>query len=170
MKMEKQQRVTVVLIVFTAALLLIAQFLLLFTLRTMGSDLKDAKDQVAGLTRTNEERQQLSNSYKKFEEYVASSSKQKNFPVSALELYTMIDSVLTNYGIEHTNQASTAVTTPGAELRLTITFRGSYYNILKALASLRDAPIVLRVDTFTITAQPDGRTSGSFVLVSRLGS
>jgi hypothetical protein len=167
MKTQKQQRLYDLLITLTVVLLLVAQSLLLYTFRSVNEELVSIRSQLSGQKKTQEERLSLVQSYQAFELIASRPGRQDAaFPTNALELYTMVDGVLTAHSIEHTNRSSTGETAPGSEMRLQITFHGPYYNILKALAAFRDGAFVMRVADFNITGQADGTASGSMTIVS----
>jgi hypothetical protein len=172
MKTQKQQRLYGLMVMVTVILLIVAQFVLFITLKTASEDLASIRSQLSSLKKTQDERLKLVQEYQGFEVIASRPGRQDAlFPATALDLYTMVDRVLTANGIEHTNRTSSRETPPGGELRLDITFSGPYYNILKALAAFRDAEFVMRVADFNISSgQSDGAASGSMSIVSRASS
>jgi hypothetical protein len=171
MNTQKQQRLYTALISITVILLLVAQFLLLYTFKTVNEELTVVKNQLEQQKRTQEERFSLVQNYQSFEIAASSPGRQDaSFPASELELYTMVEGVLTANSLEHTNRPSSGSAEPGGELRLAITFNGTYYDILKTLAAFRDTQYVIRVADFNITGQDNGLASGSMVILSRARS
>jgi hypothetical protein len=161
------------MIIVTVILLIVAQSVLLFTFKTASEDLATVRSQLNSLKKTQDERLKLVKEYTGFELIASRPGRQDAlFPATELDLYTMVDRVLTANGIEHTNRtASREKTPPGGEMRLDITFSGPYYNILKALAAFRDEEFVMRVSEFNISSgQSDGAASGSMTIVSKASS
>ncbi|MDR3255580.1 MAG: hypothetical protein LBT31_08420 [Synergistaceae bacterium] len=172
MRTQKQQRLYVALATMIIALLLLAQFMLLFTYKTAFEEFMSISAQLESGTRTQEDRKQLVDEYTTFESAASAPGRQNTiFPTSALEFYTVVDTVMTANYVEHTSRSTTTGELElGSELRLQITFNGPYYNILKVLAAFRNSSIVMRVAEFNITGQSDGQASGSMIVVSRVQS
>ncbi|MDR0615182.1 MAG: hypothetical protein LBG29_00080 [Synergistaceae bacterium] len=172
MKTQQQQRLYGVLIAFTVILLLLAQTLLLQTIRKATGDLVTARNQVIGNRKTLDDQNALARGYEKFSNLMQSPGRpEATFPATELDLYNMVENIMISRSIEHTNSsASGGQNAPGSELRLRVTFNGAYYNVLKLLAEFRAAPFVIRVADFSISGQTDGRVSGSLTIISRIRS
>jgi hypothetical protein len=160
------------LIAFTVILLVLAQFLLLSTLKKVTNDLVSVKRDIVNKNKTLNDRNVLMSGYTKFMESLQlPGNRDAIFPATELELYNMIENIMISRSIEHTNSsASGGNNAPGSELRLRITFNGSYYNILKLLAELRATPFVIRVADFSVSGQNDGKISGTLTIISRIRS
>ncbi|MDR3322073.1 MAG: hypothetical protein LBS93_06445 [Synergistaceae bacterium] len=172
MRPQKQQRLYFALSTLVVALLLLAQFMLLYTYRAAFDQYRSVNGELEVERNRQDERSKLVEEYQKFESAASVPGMRETvFPVSALEFYTVVDTILTTQYVEHTSRSTTTgELEAGSELRLQITFSGPYYSILKALAAFRDSSIVMRVAEFNITGQADGRASGSMIVVSRVQS
>ncbi|MDR1516375.1 MAG: hypothetical protein LBS45_11840 [Synergistaceae bacterium] len=172
MKTQQQQRIYGFLIALTVILLVLAQVLLLQTLKKVTGDLIGAKNQVNSQKKTLNDRNALVSGYSKFTEALQLPGRQDaSFPATELDLYNMVENIMIARSIEHTNtSASGGQNAPGSELRLRITFNGSYYNILKLLAEFRATQFVIRVADFSLSGQIDGKVSGSLTIISRIRS
>jgi hypothetical protein len=172
MKTQQQQRLYGVLIAFTVILLVLAQVLLLQTLKRTTGELVSARQQLIGNRKELDDRTELEKNYEKFSNTVQPPGGQEaTFPATELDLYNMIENIMIARSIEHTNSsASGGQNAPGSELRLRITFNGAYYNIMKLLAEFRATPYVIRVADFSISGQTDGKISGSLTIISRIRS
>jgi hypothetical protein len=172
MKTQQQQRFYGILIAFTVILLVLAQVLLLQTLKRATDDLVNARDQFIGSKKTLDDRNELAKGYEKFSNMMQLPGRQEaTFPATELDLYNMIENIMIARSIEHTNtSASGGQNEPGSELSLRVTFSGSYYNILKLLAEFRATPFVIRVSDFSVSGQTGGKISGSLTIISRIRS
>ena len=160
--------VTVVIVV-----LLLAQIILLRSFAQRSNEYALIKDGIASSRSEAGAKATLLNEYKTLKD---SDSKEKISPESALALYTVVDKALNDNGIEHTNKSSsTALGTPPPSpdgtvdwgpLQIEIDFKGSYYGLLKALAALRDGSCLMRISSFRIRGEDDGKVSGSMTVVS----
>ncbi|MDR0648299.1 MAG: hypothetical protein LBF92_03055 [Synergistaceae bacterium] len=172
MKTQQQQRLYGFLVAFTVILLVLAQVLLLQTLKKVTGDLIDVKNEVVTQAKTLNDRNELVGGYSKFMDALQlPGNRDASFPATELDLYNMIENIMISRSIEHTNtSASGGSSEPGSELRLRITFNGSYYNILRLLAEFRAAPFVIRVADFSVSGQTDGKISGALTIISRIRS
>jgi hypothetical protein len=172
MKTQQQQRLYGFLIVLTVILLVLAQVLLLQMVKRVTGDLVAIKNQVNSQKKTLNDRNALVDGYSKFTEAMQLPGRQDaTFPATELDLYNMVENIMIARSIEHTNSsASGGQNAPGSELRLRLTFNGSYYNILKLLAEFRATPYVIRVDDFSMSGQIDGKVSGALTIISRIRS
>jgi hypothetical protein len=172
MRAQQQQRLYGILMAFTVILLVLAQVLLLQTLRRANNDLISSRNQLVGQQKTLDDQNSLAGGYEKFSEVTNTPGRQEAvFPATELDLYNMVENIMIARSIEHTNSSTSGgQNAPGSELRLRITFNGPYYEILRLLAEFRATPFVVRVDEFSMTGQDAGRVSGAFTVVSRIRS
>jgi hypothetical protein len=172
MRTQQQQRLYGFLIAFTVILLVLAQVLLLQTLKNVTDNLVAVKNDVVNKTKTLNDRDALVGGYAKFMESLQlPGNRDASFPETELDLYNMVENIMISRSIEHTNSsASGGNNAPGSELRLRVTFNGSYYNILKLLADFRASQFVIRVADFSVSGQTDGKISGALTIISRIRS
>jgi hypothetical protein len=167
MKTQKQQRLYGILVAITVVLLLVAQFLLQYALKGTSRELVAAKDNLLMLRQSINSKTSLVEKYKQFEIVVSNpNAPERGYPQNGSELYAILDKSLGDNGVDHSNTSPTSGTPPGGELRLQITFNGSYYSVLKALAAMRESPIVMRISAFRIDATNEGQVSGTMTVLS----
>lgn len=164
---EKQRRTYFLLLTLLTIVLVAAQFGLHYLLETASTDLAIEYGELENLKQTVDARHVLLERYKAFEAQSKSEGMQPQvYPETALELFTAVDSALKENQVEHTNRNSSSGTEPGGVLQLQITFSGSYYNVMKALAQLRSGQYAMCLADFSITAENDGRVTGHMTILS----
>jgi hypothetical protein len=152
---------------FAVVLLLGAQFVLQYTLRQASDELVSVKTSLSSDERTLNAQRSLNERYKTFQQVVSGhTGTDRKFPIDGIELYTALSNVLTLYDIEFTSGTSTAGVQPGAGFTLRITFSGQYYNVIKALAAIRESSYIMRMSELNITANGAGSVSGTMNIVS----
>ena len=152
---------------FVVMLLLGAQFVLQYTLRQSSDELISVKTSLSSDERTLNAQRSLNERYKTFQQIVTGhAGTDRKFPVSGSELYTALANVLRDYNIEFTTSGSTAGVQPGAGFTMTITFSGQYYNVIKALAAIRESSYIMRMSDLNLTALCGGVVSGRMNIVS----
>lgn len=167
MTLEKQHRAYGLLMFFAVALLLGAQFVLQYTLRQASDELISIKTSLFSDERTLNAQKSLNERYKTFQQIVSEhAGTDRKFPVNGFELYTAISNVLTLYDVEFTQGSSTAGVQPGASFTLQIDFSGRYYNVIKALAAVRESSYIMRISQLNIKAGGSGMLSGRMNIVS----
>jgi hypothetical protein len=168
---QKQHMFYGVLVTLTVLLLLLAQYLLMDTFKSAAAQLASTRVDLTDVKRVADGRRAMVEKYKTFELAASNPNRPEQlYPVNALELYSVIDKALKDNSIEHTNKSSSSATTPGGIFQLDITFNGPYYAIMKALADIRASEYVMRVSDFNITAQTEGRVTGTMTILSRAQS
>jgi hypothetical protein len=166
MKAQRQQRIYGVLVAITIVLMLAAQFLLKSALTGTAEELASVKSNLSSLRQSAESKSGLVEKYKQFEAAVNPSSTDRVYPANGSELYGVLNSLLTENGIMNENKSSASGAVPGGVLQLQITFNGSYYGLLKALAAIRENRYVMRISDFRINAADSGQVSGSMTVLS----
>lgn len=163
-----QMRMYALVATVLVALLLIVQVFAFRSFEAKSQELALIKEGVASSKSQVEAKAKLVSEYKTLKN---SAPKEKVNPGSALELYTIVDKALNDNAIEHTNKSSSAATAEqGGALQIQIDFRGSYYGLLKALATLRDAGYLMRISTFQLNGEDNGRVNGSMTVLSTVKS
>ena len=165
---EKQHRAYGLLMFFVVVLLLGAQFVLQYTLRQASDELISVKTSLASEERTLNAQRSLNDRYKTFQQIVlGQAGTDRKFPVSGHELYTALSNVLVVYDIDFTNSTSTAGVLPGAGFTLQISFSGQYYNVIKALAAIRESNFIMRISELNLNAEgASGMVNGRMNIVS----
>ena len=169
MKNVKNQRINGLLVSITVVLLLLAQLMLQHAFKNDSMELTALEKEVATLNKTAEDRRSLLDIYRTLERASFNPNKPERVnPENSLALYAVLDKILKDNEIEHTNNSSSRGTVAGGVITLQISFNGPYYGLLKALAALREAPYVTRVSTFSINADAnrEGYVNGSMTVLS----
>ena len=163
-----QMRMYALVATVLVVLLLVVQMFALRSFAAKSQEFAITKEGVTSSKSQVEAKAKLLSEYKSLKN---SAPKEKMNPESALELYTIVDKALNDNAIEHTNRSSSAGTVEqGGALQIQIDFRGSYYGLLKALAALRDAKYLMRISTFHLNGEDNGRVSGSMTVLSTVKS
>ncbi len=166
MTTEKQKKTYIFLLSIVVVLLLAAQFFLQQTFRNTTAELARVSGNLDVLKKTVDDRYALLEKYKSFESQAATPGESARvFPENALELFSIVDRAMKDNFLEHTNRSSSSAE-PGGVLQLQITFNGPYYGVMKALATLRESEYIMRISDFRITAEADGKVSGSMTILS----
>jgi hypothetical protein len=149
-------------------LLLGAQFVLQYTLRQASDELISVKTSLSSDERTLNAQRSLNDRYKNFQQIVSGQAgTDRKFPVNGHELYTAVSKVLTDYGIDFSNSTSNIEVQPGATFTLQITIlSGQYYNVIKALAAIRESGYIMRISQLSLTAEGTGVVKGRMSIVS----
>jgi hypothetical protein len=171
---EKQQKAYGVLIIFIVILFLGAQFGLRYILQQSSTELESASKNLAKESSTRDSRSSLSKRYEAFEKSTAGSSSERQFPANGNDLFTAITNILKEYSIEFTSGGSTGTPIKGAagasggtQFKLTISFSGQYYNVVKALAAIRESGYIMKLLSLNINAEGNNVVKGSMVIESR---
>lgn len=163
----RHKKIYGMLLCIAAVLLIAAQALLSFRFEQMSDEIRDASRSLEAAKTRVSTRHGLLEHYKKFEALAdAHGASYGLFPENALELFTVVDKAMKENHVEHTNRSSTSGAEPGGVLQLQISFSGSYYGVLSALAALRDSRYVMRITDLRITAEDDGKVSGAMTIMS----
>jgi len=162
---EKQHKMYGVLMFFSVVLLLAAQFVLQYTLKEASEQFVSVRSSLAEDQKKLTSQRSLSERYKSFELLAsAQSGTERQFPLDGRELYTALDSVMNSYSIEFTNN------TPNSQAKgtftLQVSFTGPYYNVMKALAAIRESQYIMRISDLTLNAQSNGVVKGSMNIIS----
>jgi hypothetical protein len=152
---------------FVVVLLLAAQFVLQYTLRQASDELVSVKTSLSSDERTLNSQRSLNERYKTFQQIVAGQAgTDRKFPVNGRELHEAVSSVLSDYSIEFDSNTSNVGVQPGAAFTLQITFSGQYYNVIKALAAIRESSYIMRMSELNLTAEGGGAVRGTMSIVS----
>jgi hypothetical protein len=164
---EKQHKMYGVLMIVVVVLLLAAQYLLQFTLRQASEQLVSIQTSLSSEKTMLDSQRSLSERFKSFEILASRhGGSERLFPVSPIELYTAVSDVLDDYTIDFTSSSSNLTVRPGENFTLSISFNGHYYNIMKALAALRESNYIMRINELRLTAEGGGNVRGSMNIVS----
>jgi hypothetical protein len=89
------------------------------------------------------------------------------FPANPLELFTTVGSVLQDYSVDFTNSTSNLTVKPGENFTLSINIlSGQYYNLMKALAAIRENNYIMRINELRLNADGGGLVKGSMSIIS----
>jgi hypothetical protein len=164
---EKQHKAYGILIFFVVVLLLGAQYILQYTLRQASDELISVKTTLSSDERTLNAQRSLNERYKTFQQIVSGQAgSDRKFPVNGRELFTALANVLTDYNIEFTSNSTTAGVQPGGSFTLQIAFNGQYYNVIKALAAIRESSYIMRISQLNLAAEGNGVVKGTMNIVS----
>jgi hypothetical protein len=164
---EKQQRAYGILMFFAVVLLLGAQYVLQYTLRQASDELVNVKTELASDDSTLNAQRSLNERYKTFQQIVSGhAGTDRKFPVNGRELFTALSNVLQVYDIEFTSNSTTAGVQPGGSFTLQIAFNGQYYNVIKALAAIRESSYIMRISQLNLGAEGSGIVRGTMSIVS----
>jgi hypothetical protein len=165
---EKQSKLQGILVFFTVVLLLAGQFILQRTLRDASEQLVSVSTSLTAERRTMASRSSLLDRYNSFSLIAASQGGMgKQFPVNASEFYTALDKVLKDNGVDFTQSNPNQGDTPdGGNFTLAVNFNGPYYNVIKALAALRESQYFMKISDLRIGAAAEGSVTGSMSIVS----
>ncbi|MDR1651034.1 MAG: hypothetical protein LBR87_04540 [Synergistaceae bacterium] len=164
---EKQQKMYGVLMFFSVVLLLAAQFVLQHTLRGASEQLISLQSSLAQDQKQLGAQRSLSERYAVFERLATGQGgTERQFPLNGRELFTALAAVLTNYQIEFTNTSPNREVQPGGNFVLTIRFKGPYYNVIKALAAIRESHYIMRMSELRLNAVGGGVVEGNMSIVS----
>jgi len=151
---------------FVVVLLLAAQFGLQYIFRQVSDELVSVRTSLASDQRDLNSQRSLSERYKSFQLLAqGQSGTDRQFPVNGRELFTALDSVLRDYSIEFTNTEPNVGLNPGS-FTLNIQFNGQYYNVLKALATIRESSYIMRISDLKLSAEGNGNVKGTMRIVS----
>ena len=81
-------------------------------------------------------------------------------------LFQALNSVMQDYNIEFVNAGSTVGVQPGANFTLQIRFSGRYYNLMKALAAIRESGFIMRISELNVNAEGNGIVNGTMSIIS----
>lgn len=164
---ESQKRTYILLLAAVAIIMIAAQYLLTRELETASEDLKQETRQLETIHMRNDDRRKLLERYKEFSSLVSPEGRQaKIFPTSALELFTILDAAMKENHIEHTNRSGSGGSEPGSAIRLQISFSGTHYGFLKALAALRESNYIMRISDIRLNADSGEKISGTMTVTS----
>jgi hypothetical protein len=71
-----------------------------------------------------------------------------------------------DYSIDFVNAGSTVGVKPGANFTLQIKFSGQYYNLVKALAAIRESGFIMRISELNLNAEGHGTVNGTMSIIS----
>lgn len=164
---ESQKRTYIVILTVIAIALVAAQYLLARELESVSEELKHERRQLETIHMRNDDRRLLLERYKEFSALVSPAGHQaKVFPTSALELFTVIDAAMKENHVEHTNRSGSGGGEAGSAIRLQLSFSGTYYSLLKSLASLRESDHIMRISDIRFNADSGEKVSGTMTVTS----
>jgi hypothetical protein len=167
MTADKQQKAYGMLMFIAVVLLLAAQFGLQYIFRQASEELISVRTSLTTDQRTLNSQRSLSDRYKSFQLLTAGySGVDRQFPINGRELFTALDAVMSVYNIEFTNSTPNAGVQPGTPFTLQIVFNGQYYNVLKAIAAIRESNYIMRISDLKLNAEGNGTVRGSMSIVS----
>ncbi|MDR1965765.1 MAG: hypothetical protein LBQ36_03570 [Synergistaceae bacterium] len=164
---EKQQKMYGVLTFFVIVLMLAAQFVLQYTLKEASEQLVSVSSSLATDKKNRDTQRGLNERLKAFELSAAGQNGgDRQFPLTASDLFVALDRVLRDYAIEFTNSSPNSQVQPGGNFVLTISFSGPYYNVMKALAAIRESEYIMRISDLRLNAEGNGTVRGTMNIVS----
>ena len=167
MTSEKQGKAYGVLIFFVVVLLLGAQFGLQYMFRRSSEELVSLQSSVEDDRNRLNSQMSLSSRYDAFQELVRGHTGiERQFPVDGAVLFQALNSVMRDYNIDFVNAGSTVGVQPGANFTLQIRFSGQYYNLMKALAAIRESGFIMRISELNVSAEGRGAVNGTMSIIS----
>lgn len=168
MTQGKQQKAIGVVAIIAVLLLLAAQFILQHLYRSTQDELFDLRGQLEQVTKQVNSTNALVAKYRVFEVLASPRPDQPEriFPAAGSELYGAIERSLKAYDLEYTNRSQGIPNQKTKQITLQIDFKGSYYNVLRALAAIRESEYVMRISSLKLEAENDGNVSGSMTVLS----
>ena len=167
MTADKQSKAYGVLIFFVVILLLGSQFGLQHMFKQSSAELSSFQQSLARDRNQLNSRMSLSERYDAFQARANEhAGADRQFPVNGAELFRALNSVMQSYNIEFFNNSTTAGVQPGAPFILQISFSGRYYNLMKALAAIRESGFIMRIEEINLSADGDETVSGTMSIRS----
>jgi hypothetical protein len=167
MTAEKQNKAYGVLIFFVVILLLAAQFGLQYMFKQSSEELISIQSSLSTDKRQLDSQRSLSSRYDAFHDLTQGySGAERQFPVNGALLFQALNSVMQDYNIEFVNAGSTVGVQPGANFTLQIRFSGQYYNLMKALAAIRESGFIMRISELNLNAEGNGVVNGTMSIIS----
>jgi len=167
MTADKQSKAYGVLIFFVVVLLLAAQFGLRYMFKQSSEELVSLQTSLAGDKNHLNSQMSLSSRYDIFQELTRGhAGVERQFPVNGALLFQALNHVMRDYNIDFVNAGSTVGVQPGANFTLQIRFSGQYYNLIKALAAIRESGFIMRISELNVSAEGDGAVNGTMSIIS----
>jgi hypothetical protein len=164
---EKQHKMYGILMFVVVVLLLAAQYLLQHTLRQASEQLVSIQTSLSSERGKVNSQRSLSERLKSFEVLASGHGvSERLFPENPREFYDAVISVLDDYSVEQVQRSSSLTVQPGENFTLSIDFNGQYYNVMKALAALRENKYVMRINELKISADGGGLVKGTMSIIS----
>jgi hypothetical protein len=164
---EKQHKMYGVLMVAVVILLLAAQYILQRTLQQASEELISIKTSLSSEQSMLSSQRSLSERLKSFEVLASGyGGSERLFPENPRELFAAVGGVLQDYSVEFTQSSSNLTVKPGENFTLAISFNGQYYNVMKALAAIRENNYIMRINELRLNAESSGAVRGSMNIVS----
>jgi hypothetical protein len=164
---EKQHKMYGILMCVVVVLLLAAQYILQTTLKQASEQLVSIKTSLSSENGMVISQRSLSERLKSFEILASGQGgSDRLFPANPRELFAAVGSVLQGYSVDFTNSSSNLTVKPGENFTLSITFNGQYYNIMKALAAIRENNYIMRINELKLNAEGNGLTKGTMNIIS----
>ena len=151
---EKQNKAYGILIFFVVVLLLGAQFGLQYMFKQSSEELVSVQESLETDKRQLNSQMSLSSRYDIFQDLAQGhSGNERQFPMNGALLFQALNAVMMDYNIDFVNAGSTVGVLPGANFTLQIRFSGQYYNLVKALAAIRESGFIMRISELNVTAE-----------------
>jgi hypothetical protein len=165
---EKQHKTYGTLMCVAVILLLAAQGGLQYIFQQTSEELVSVSTSLAADNRTLKSQQSLNEKYSAFETLLTGSQSgaDRKFPINGRELFTALAGVLKNYSVEFTSSSDNAGVQPGADFTLYISLSGQYYNVVKALAAIRESNYIMKISELALNAEGDGNVRGTMSIMS----
>ena len=164
---EKQGRAYGVLIFFVVVLLLGAQYGLQYMFKLSSEENVSVQSSLSNDKGQLDSQMSLSSRYDAFQELTQGhSGADRQFPMNGALLFQALNSVMKDYNIDFVNAGSTVGVKPGANFTLQIKFSGQYYNLMKALAAIRESGFIMRISELNVNAEGDGAVEGTMSIIS----
>jgi len=167
MTAEKQRKAYGILILFIVVLLLAVQYGLLYMLRQSGRELVSLQSALAYDRGQLDSQIALSSGYDAFRGIVSEHTDAgRRFPANGALLFQALNSVMNDYNIDFVNVGSTARGQYDSDFTLQIRFSGQYYDLIKALAAIRESEFIMRLSELNVSAEGSGAVSGIMSIIS----
>jgi hypothetical protein len=164
---EKQHKMYGILICAVVILLLAAQYILQRTLQQASEELISIRTSLSSEESMLNSQRSLSDRLKSFEVLASGQGgSERLFPANPRELFAAVGRVLQDYSVEFTQSSSNLTVKPGENFTLSISFSGQYYNVMKALAAIRENNYIMRINELRLNAEGGGLVRGSMNIVS----
>ena len=167
MTADKQGKAYGVLIFFVVVLLLGAQFGLQYMFKQSSEELVSLQYTLSNEKNQLNSQTSLSARYDIFQELAEGhAGTERQFPVNGALLFQALNDVMSDYNIDFVNAGTTVGVLPGATFTLQIRFSGQYYNLIKALAAIRESGFIMRISELNVSAEGDGAVNGTMSIIS----
>ncbi|MDR1137124.1 MAG: hypothetical protein LBK91_02265 [Synergistaceae bacterium] len=167
MTAEKQHKMYGVLMFVVVLLLLAAQYVLQYTLQQASEQLVSIRTSLSSEHSMLNSQRSLSERFKSFEILASNQGgSDRQFPENPREFFTALGNVMSDYSISFSSSSTNLTVKPGENFTLSISLNGQYYNVMKALAAIRESNYIMRINELRLSAEGGGSIQGTMNIVS----